>query len=45
MFVYVFIFFLALLSDATPQTAFDDYDVYAILEDVSGLLSLKSVRK
>lgn len=37
--------FIAVLSGATPQTAFEDYDVYAILEDVSGLLNLEPVRK
>lgn len=37
--------FIAVLSGVTPRTAFEDYDVYAILEDVSGLLSLEPVRK
>ena len=37
--------FIAVLSGVTPQTAFEDYDVYAILEDVSGLLNLEPVRK
>ena len=35
--------FIAVLSGVTPRAAFDDYDVYAILEDVSNLLSLESV--
>ena len=30
--------FVAVLSGVTPRAAFEDYDVYAILEDVSGLL-------
>lgn len=33
--------FIAVLSGVTPRVAFDDYDVYAILEDVSGLLDLE----
>ena len=33
--------FIAVLSGVTPRAAFDDYDVYAILEDVSGLLDLE----
>ena len=37
--------FVAVLSGVTPRTAFESYDVYAILEDVSGLLSLESVRR
>ena len=37
--------FVAVLSGVTPRTAFENYDVYAILEDVSGLLSLESVRR
>ena len=37
--------FIAVLSGVTPRTAFETYDVYAILEDVSGLLSLEPVRK
>ena len=37
--------FIAVLSGVTPQTAFENYDVYAILEDVSKLLSLEPVRK
>ncbi len=36
--------FVAVLSGVTPRTAFENYDVYRILEDVSGLLSLESVR-
>jgi phosphoglycolate phosphatase len=36
--------FVAVLSGVTPRTAFESYNVYAILEDVSGLLSLESVR-
>ena len=37
--------FVAVLSGVTPRTAFADYDVYAILEDVSGLLTLEPVRR
>ncbi|MCY3724482.1 MAG: HAD-IA family hydrolase [Candidatus Poribacteria bacterium] len=37
--------FVAVLSGVTPRTAFESYDVYAILEDVSRLLSLESVRR
>ena len=37
--------FVAVLSGVTPRTAFENYDVYAILENVSGLLSLESVRR
>ena len=37
--------FIAVLSGVTPRTAFEDYDVYAILEDVSELLSLEPIRK
>ena len=33
--------FIAVLSGVTPRAAFDDYAVYAILEDVSGLLDLE----
>ena len=33
--------FIAVLSGVTPRTAFEDYDVYAILEDVSGVLDLE----
>ena len=32
--------FIAVLSGVTPRAAFENYDVYAILEDVSGLLDL-----
>ena len=32
--------FIAVLSGVTPRAAFEDYDVYAILEDVSELLDL-----
>lgn len=35
--------FVAVLSGVTPQEAFGDYDVYTILEDVSGLLNLEPV--
>ena len=37
--------FVAVLSGVTPRAAFEDYDVYAILEDVSELLSLEPVRR
>lgn len=37
--------FIAVLSGVTPRTAFDDYNIYAVLEDVSGLLSLAPVRR
>ena len=37
--------FIAVLSGVTPRTAFENYDVYAILEDVSELLSLEAVRR
>ncbi len=33
--------FIAVLSGVTPQTVFEDYDVYTILGDVSGLLDLE----
>ena len=33
--------FIAVLSGVTPHAAFDDYDVYTILGDVSGLLNLE----
>lgn len=36
--------FVAVLSGVTPRTAFESYDVYTILENVSGLLRLESVR-
>ena len=37
--------FIAVLSGVTPRAAFEDYDVYAILEDVSGLLDLEPVKR
>jgi phosphoglycolate phosphatase len=37
--------FIAVLSGVTPRAAFERYDVYAVLEDVSGLLDLELVRK
>ena len=37
--------FIAVLSGVTPRAAFDNYDVYTVLEDVSGLLSLERVRE
>ena len=37
--------FIAVLSGVTPRAAFEDYNVYAVLEDVSGLLDLDPVRK
>ncbi len=37
--------FVAVLSGVTPRTAFESYNTYAILEDVSGLLSLEPVRR
>ncbi len=33
--------FIALLSGVTPYAAFENYDVYAVLEDVSGILGLE----
>lgn len=33
--------FIAVLSGVTPQTAFESYNAYAILEDVSGVLGLE----
>ena len=33
--------FIAVLSGVTPRATFGDYDVYAILGDVSGLLNLE----
>ena len=33
--------FIAVLSGVTPRSAFEDYDVYAVLEDGSGLLGLE----
>ena len=37
--------FVAVLSGVTPRTAFEEYDVYAILADVSEILSLEAVRR
>lgn len=37
--------FIPVLSGVTPRAAFDDYNVYTILEDVSELLNLAPVRK
>lgn len=37
--------FIAVLSGVTPQSAFKDYDVHAILEDVPGLLDLEPVKR
>ena len=37
--------FVAVLSGVTPRTAFENYDVYAILEDVSGVLGLEFLTK
>ena len=37
--------FIAVLSGVTPRVVFKDYDVYAVLEDVSELLSLEPVRR
>lgn len=37
--------FIAVLSGVTPRAAFDAYNVYGVLEDVSGLVSLELVRK
>lgn len=37
--------FIAVLSGVTPRAAFEGYDVYAVLKDVSGLLNLESVRR
>lgn len=37
--------FIAVLSGVTPRAVFGDYNVYAILEDVSGLLNLESLRR
>ena len=36
---------IVVLPGATPQTAFEDYDVYAMLEDVSEVLRLEPVKK
>jgi len=37
--------FIAVLSGVTPRAAFEDYDLYAILEDVSGVLGLEFLTK
>ena len=37
--------FIAVLSGVTPRAAFKDYDVYAVLENVPGLLDLELVKK
>lgn len=37
--------FIAVLSGVTPRAVFEDYDVYAVLKDVSELLNLESVRR
>lgn len=37
--------FIAVLSGVTPRAAFEAYDVYAILEDVSGILGLECLTK
>lgn len=37
--------FIPVLSGVTPRAAFDDYNVYTILEDVSEVLNLEPVRK
>ena len=37
--------FVAVLSGVTPRTAFESYDVYAILEDVCGVLGLEFLTK
>ena len=37
--------FVAVLSGVTPQRAFESYNVYAILEDVSGVLGLEFLTK
>ena len=37
--------FIAVLSGVTPRAAFEDYDVYAILEDVPGLLDLELIKR
>ena len=37
--------FVAVLSGVTPQTAFESYNIYAILEDVSGVLGLELLTK
>ncbi|MYB95955.1 HAD-IA family hydrolase [Candidatus Poribacteria bacterium] len=37
--------FIPVLSGVTPRAAFEDYDVYTVLKDVSELLNLESVRR
>ncbi len=37
--------FIAVLSGVTPRAAFDAYNFYAVLEDVSGVLNLETVRR
>ena len=37
--------FIAVLSGVTPQAAFEDYDVYTVLKDVSGLLNLEPLKR
>lgn len=37
--------FIAVLSGVTPRAAFEDYDVYTVLKDVSGLLNLESLKR
>ena len=37
--------FIAALSGVTPRAAFEDYNVYAILEDVPGLLDLELINQ
>ena len=37
--------FIAVLSGVTPREAFKDYDVYAVLEGVLGLLDLEPIKK
>ena len=37
--------FVAVLAGVTPRTAFESYNTYAILEDVSGLLNLEPITK
>ena len=37
--------FIAVLSGVTPRTAFESYNAYAILEDVSGVLGLELLTK
>ena len=37
--------FIAVLSGVTPRAAFKDYDIYAVLEGVLGLLDLEPIKK